>query len=137
MEKVTGKASFFRRKYFFLAGAFWLLMGVPMVILGINAYIAYPYTIFGLLYAAYGFMKKDLPREFIRWDDEKIEISEWQQNIKTYHWKDVASINVSETNLTIKSGVANGTMVALDNYSQADIEKLKTQLISFKSLAVA
>jgi hypothetical protein len=137
MPKISKKSSFFRRNYFLILGGFWGFMGLALIIVQANEFIAYPYTILGLLYAGYGFMKKDLPLEFIRWDQEKLEISEWQQSTRAYRWENIDGINVSETNLTIKSGVANGTMVALETYSREDIQKLKTQLSNFKSLTLA
>jgi hypothetical protein len=136
MPKILKKGSFFRRNYFLILGGFWGFMGLALIIVQANEFIAYPYTILGLLYAD-GFMKKDLPLEFIRWDQEKLEISEWQQSTRAYRWENIDGINVSETNLTIKSGVANGTMVALETYSREDIQKLKTQLSNFKSLTLA
>lgn len=136
MSKISKKVTFFRRNYFYVIGVGWLLLGVVLLVAKANPFLGYTYTVLGLFYAGYAYFKKDLPREFIRWDDEKIEISEWQQNTKTYLWKDVDSINVSEANLTIKSGAANGTMVALDKYSEAKIKKLRTALVDFNSLAV-
>lgn len=137
MSQISKKVTFFRRNYFYVIGVVWLFLGVILLVAKAYPFLGYTYTLLGLIYAGYAYFKKDLPREFIRWDDEKIEISEWQQSTKTYLWKDVDSINVSESNLTIKSGAANGTMVALDNYAEAKIEKLKIVLSNFKSLAIA
>ncbi|SHG70732.1 hypothetical protein SAMN05444483_12335 [Salegentibacter echinorum] len=136
MSQISKKVTFFRRNYFYIIGVVWLFLGVVLLVAKAYPFLSYTYTVLGLIYAGYAYFKKDLPREFIRWDDEKIEISEWQQSTKTYFWKDVDSIYVSELNLTIKSGVANGTMVALDNYSKAKIKKLRTALADFNSLAV-
>jgi len=74
MPKISKKSSFFRRNHFLILGGFWGFMGLALIIVQANEFIAYPYTILGLLYAGYGFMKKDLPLEFIRWDQEKLEI---------------------------------------------------------------
>lgn len=128
MPQISKKVSFFRRYYFYLMGGFWLCMGIALILIGSNDFIAYPYTIFGLIGAGYGYFKKDLPLEFIRWDNDKIEISEWQQEKRAYNWGNIDGINVSPTNLTIKSGPAGGTMVELKGYTEADIEKLKNEL---------
>ena len=116
MPKISKKSSFFRRNHFLILGGFWGFMGLALIIVQANEFIAYPYTILGLLYAGFGFMKKDLPLEFIRWDQEKLEISEWQQSTRAYRWENIDGINVSATNLTFKSGVANGTMVSQYEY---------------------
>ncbi|HKL36449.1 MAG TPA: hypothetical protein VJ899_09190 [Salegentibacter sp.] len=137
MPQISKKVNFFRRNYFYITGGFWLCMGFALILVGGNEFIAYPYTIFGLIGAGYGYFKKELPLEFIRWDNEKIEISEWQQSSQTYLWENIDGINVSETNLTIKSGPAGGTMVELKGYPEADIEKLKTELTSEQSLTIA
>jgi len=137
MPQISKKVTFFRRNYFFIMGGIWLLFGITMLIVKTYDVMAYGYTIIGLVYAVVGYFKKDLPLEFIRWDDEKIEISEWQQSTRSYKWTGIDGINVSETNLTIKSGPANGTMVELKGYTEADIEKLKTELIPEQNLATA
>lgn len=136
MPKISKEVTFFRRNYFYVIGVGWLFIGVGLLVAKANLFLGCTYTVLGLIYAGYAYFKKDLPLEFIRWDDEKIEISEWQQNTKTYHWEDVDSINVSEANLTIRSGAANGTMVGLDNYSEENIEKLRIALADFNSLAI-
>lgn len=137
MPQISKKVGFFRRNYFYITGGFWLGMGIALILVGGNDFIAYPYTIFGLIGAGYGYFKKDLPLEFIRWDNEKIEISEWQQSTRSYNWRNIDGINVSATNLTIKSGPAGGTMVELKGYTEADIEKLKTELTPGQNLATA
>ncbi|OEY72636.1 hypothetical protein [Salegentibacter salarius] len=137
MPQISKKVSFFRRNYFYITGGFWLGMGIALILVGGNDFIAYPYTIVGLIGAGYGYFKNDLPLEFIRWDNEKIEISEWQQSTRSYNWRNIDGINVSATNLTIKSGPAGGTMVELKGYSEVDIEKLKTELIPEQNLATA
>ncbi|GGW95687.1 hypothetical protein GCM10008086_25950 [Salegentibacter mishustinae] len=118
-------------------GGIWLFFGITMLIVKTYDVMAYGYTIIGLVYAVVGYFKKDLPLEFIRWDDEKIEISEWQQSTRFYSWERIDGIKVSATNLTIKSGPAGGTMVELKGYTEADIEKLKTELTPEQNLATA
>ena len=137
MPKISKKVTFFRRNYFFIIGGIWLLFGFTMLIVKTYDVMAYGYTIIGLVYAVVGYFKKDLPLEFIRWDDEKIEISEWQQSTRSYSWERIDGIKVSATNLTIKSGPAGGTMVELKGYTEADIEKLKTELTPEQNLATA
>jgi hypothetical protein len=137
MPRISKKSNFFRRNYFYITGSIWGIAGLLMIIFQVMDFMAYGYAIIGLTYAVFGYFKKDLPLEFIRWDQEKLEISGWQQSTRAYRWENIDGINVSETNLTIKSGVANGTMVALETYSQEDIQKLKTQLSNFKSLTLA
>ena len=137
MLQISKKVTFFRRNYFFIMGGIWLLFGITMLIVKTYDVMAYGYTIIGLVYAVVGYFKKDMPLEFIRWDDEKIEISEWQQSTRSYNWGKIDGINVSATNLTIKSGPAGGTMVELKGYIKADIEKLKTELTPEQNLATA
>ncbi|PRX41946.1 hypothetical protein [Salegentibacter salegens] len=108
-----------------------------MIIFKVYDVMSYGYTIIGLTYACVGYFKKDLPLEFIAWDEEKIEISEWQQSTRSYNWSTIDGINVSPSNLTIKSGPADGTMVDLKGYTEADIEKLKSELIFAQTLASA
>ncbi|WP_208226066.1 DUF3784 domain-containing protein [Salegentibacter sp. BDJ18] len=137
MPQISKKVTFFRRNYFFIMGGIWGLMGVLMIIFQVMDVMAYGYTLIGLIYAVVGYLKRDLALEFISWDDEKIEISEWQQSTRSYKWENIDGINVSATNLTIKSGPADGTMVELKGYTNADIEKLKTELIPAQTLATA
>ncbi|APS40195.1 hypothetical protein AO058_15490 [Salegentibacter sp. T436] len=118
-------------------GGIWGLMGVLMIIFQVMDVMAYGYTLIGLIYAVVGYLKRDLALEFISWDDEKIEISEWQQSTRSYKWENIDGINVSATNLTIKSGPVDGTMVELKAYTETDIEKLKTELIPAQTLATA
>ena len=118
-------------------GGIWLLFGITMLIVKTYDVMAYGYTIIGLVYAVVGYFKKDLALEFIRWNNEKIEISEWQQSARSYKWRNIDGINVSATNLTIKSGPAGGTMVELKGYTEADIDKLKTELTPEQNLATA
>ncbi|SFG14298.1 hypothetical protein SAMN04488033_13031 [Salegentibacter agarivorans] len=137
MPQISKKVTFFRRNYFFIMGGIWGLMGVLMIIFQVMDVMAYGYTLIGLIYAVVGYLKRDLALEFISWDDEKIEISEWQQSTRSYKWENIDGINVSATNLTIKSGPVDGTMVELKAYTETDIEKLKTELIPAQTLATA
>ena len=137
MPQISKKVTFFRRNYFFIMGGIWGLMGVLMIIFQVMDVMAYGYTLIGLIYAVVGYLKRDLALEFISWDEEKIEISEWQQSTQSYKWENIDAINVSATNLTIKSGPADGTMVELKGYIETDIEKLKTELIPAQNLATA
>jgi hypothetical protein len=137
MPQISKKVTFFRRNYFFIMGGIWLFFGITILIVKTYDVMAYGYTIIGLVYAVVGYFKKDLPLEFIRWDDEKIEISELQQSTRFYSWERIDGIKVSATNLTIKSGPAGGTMVELKGYTEADIEKLKTELTPEQNLATA
>ncbi|WP_286760343.1 hypothetical protein [Salegentibacter sp. UBA1130] len=137
MPQISKKVTFFRRNYFFIMGGIWGLMGVLIIIFQVMDVMAYGYTLIGLIYAVVGYLKRDLALEFISWDDEKIEISEWQQSTRSYKWENIDGINVSSTNLTIKSGPVDGTMVELKAYTETDIEKLKTELIPAQTLATA
>ena len=137
MPQISKKVSFFRRNYFYFMGGIWLLFGISMWIAKVYDVMTYGYSIIGLAYALIGYFKKDLPLEFIRWDDEKVEISEWQQSTRSYKWASIDGINVSATNLTLKSGPAGGTMVELKGYTEADIEKLKNELTREQTIATA
>jgi len=127
MPEISKKVNFFRRNYFYIMGGIWILFGLSMFLAKVYDVMAYGYSIIGLAYAVIGYSKKDLPLEFIRWDTEKIEISEWQQSTKFYNWAAIDGINVSATNLTIKSGPADGIMLGLKGYTEADIKKLITE----------
>ena len=137
MPQISKKVSFFRKNYFYFLGGIWLFFGVGLLLAKANDILAYTYTIIGIVYAVFAHFKKDLPLEFIRWDNEKIEISEWQQSTRSYNWRNIDGINVSATNLTIKSGSAGGTMVELKGFSEVDIKKLKTELTPEQNLATA
>ena len=78
MPQISKKVTFFRRNYFFIMGGIWLLFGITMLIVKTYDVMAYGYTIIGLVYAVVGYFKKDLALEFIRCDDEKIEIIKWE-----------------------------------------------------------
>ena len=137
MPRITKKANFFRKNYFYITGSIWGISGVLMIIFEVFDVMAYGYAIIGLAYAVIGYFKKDLPLEFISWDEEKIEISEWQQSTRSYKWTNIDGITVSANNLTIKSGVADGIMVELKGYTEADIVKLKAELVPAQTLVSA
>lgn len=135
MPEISKKSSFFRRNFFYLTAGIWAIAGISMLIFQIVDFMAYGYTVIGIAYAVIGYFKRDLPLEFISWDEEKIQISEWQQSTRSYKWENVDGINISATNLTIKSGPADGIMVEFKGYTDADLEKLKTELIPVQTIA--
>ncbi len=128
MQKITKPNSFFRRNYFYLMGAFWVIGGVLMLSLEDKKWLGLGYGGFGIAYFIYGYSKKDNTDEYIAWDRDRIEIGQMYNEPQIYTREQIDSIYFSKNNLTIKSGAAAGTMLELKDFKAKDLKKLKEEL---------
>lgn len=130
MQKISKTVSFFRRNYFYLMGAFWLLAGLFMLIYDDKDWLGLGYAGFGIAYSVYGVIKRK-NTEYIAWNSDRIEIGQMYNEPQIYNREQIDSIHFSENNLTIKSGVAGGTMLEIKDYRAQDLERLKEELNSY------
>ncbi|HSP12288.1 MAG TPA: hypothetical protein VLO29_07155 [Salegentibacter sp.] len=128
MQKISKPNSFFRRQYFYLIGAFWLVGGVLMLSFEDKNWLGLGYAVFGIAYFIYGYIKKDKTEDYIAWDRDRIEIGQMYNEPQIYTREQIDSIHFSKNNLTIKSGAAAGTMVELKDFKAKELKRLKEDL---------
>lgn len=133
MNKINKPTSFVKRNYYYLFGAFWFAAGIAMVFLE-NKWLGLGYAGMGVVALFYGFKNKDIKDEYIAWDEQMIKVKQMYNVPLTYVREKIDQIRVSDTDLTIKSGAANGIMVELKEYSPADILLLKKEMENYLSL---
>ncbi|MEO2071596.1 MAG: hypothetical protein ABGW99_09715 [Zunongwangia sp.] len=126
MQKIEKHNGFFRKHYYRLFGLFYLIVAVAMFFTGeSSSLMSYGYFAIGICYFVVQYFFGGSTEEYISWDEDKIVLKHWCQKEVSYNLSEVDHLNVSDYNLTIKKGVAAGTMIELKGFKPKDIQKLK------------
>lgn len=117
----------------YVLGGFYVLMGVIAYIsIGDAFYLSY--LIIGIVAAVIGYFRREHWKEFIKWNSKKIVLQDQINGKKSYSWTAVDDFIISEENLLIKSGAADGVYFEIREFSQTDIAKLRSAYPEFANL---
>ncbi len=114
-------------------GAFYVLSGIVVYLLIGDAFYL-SYLLFGVVATIVGYFRRENRKEFIKWDSKKIVLQDQINGKKSYSWTAVDDFIISEENLLIKSGPADGVYFEIREFSQTDIAKLRSAYPEFANL---
>lgn len=138
MPKLVKRKNWFAQNGLLASGIFCLLMLLATFVLYVwkDTFIIVGGVIFGIgnIYTNFKMKKRSMDKEFVSWDEEKIIVQQFRQEPLLYKWEEIDQIKLSDKNLTIKSGAANGIMFELKGFRREDVQKLKS-LLTFQPAA--
>ncbi|WP_157514615.1 hypothetical protein [Christiangramia portivictoriae] len=133
MNRIEKSPHFLRGNMPYVLGGFYVLMGViAYFIIGDAFYLSY--LIIGIVAAGIGYFRREHRKEFIKWNSKKIVLQDQINGKKSYSWTAVDDFIISEENLLIKSGAADGVYFEIREFSQTDIAKLRSAYPEFANL---
>ena len=128
MLRIEKQPNFFKKNALYLYGGFHLLLGIIYNLVSPSDSMPKFYMVIGVVAIIIGFFRRNKTQEFIELNDKEVTLSDYINSRLKYSWDEVDDVLISEKQITIKSGSANGMMYDLKGYSKADIEMLKTEV---------
>ncbi|WP_405198190.1 hypothetical protein [Christiangramia sp. LLG6405-1] len=133
MNKIEKTPHFLRGNMPYFLGGFYVLMGIAAYFsIGDSFYLSY--LPLGVIAAVVGYFRRENRKEFIKWNSKKIVLQDQINGKKSYPWTAVDDFIISEENLLIKSGPADGVYFEIREFSQSDIAKLRSAYPEFANL---
>ena len=138
MTRIYKKLNFFKRNHNLIFGFLWLGVGITYFLNIIyseeqktfNLVMAVFYVILAALYFYQEFRSKENKGEYIEWDDDNLNYKIHLGKLHSYKISSLIKVVVSENNLIIKAPNSQGTMASLKNYSEEDLQKLRSRFAS-------
>lgn len=131
MSKIVKKSKFLVKYQHWILGLMWLCFGIAYFLMDellTFSFYGYMFLAFGQVGLHLYFKKKGRNKEFISWSENQLVVQELFQKPKIYHFSKIDNLTLTRNNLIIKSGPANGVMLALKGFHPADIEKLRSEV---------
>jgi len=127
MPKIEKSQHFLKKNAPYILGGIYFIIGAILSFSEISLN-AISYMLLGIAVIVVGVIQRNSRTEYIKWNDQEIVVKDSINGRLTYKWGKVDNLIFSNDHLTIKSGAANGIMVELKKYNEADIELLKSTL---------
>jgi len=129
MPKIEKKQHFFKKNAPYILGGIYFIIGAVLSF-SETSLSAIPYMLVGVAGIIVGFIQRNSRTEYIKWNDQEIVVKDLMNGKLTYKWEKVDDLIFSNNHLTIKSGAANGVMVELKDYEEADAEFLRSSMVA-------
>jgi len=132
MPKIVKKTSGWRKRYNLYLAIIWTVIGIYNLFISDIKASGILYLFLGISYFAFHMynQKKGRNRDYIKWDDQLLEVGSVGMKPLKYSLEEIQNITVTPNNFIIKSGAAAGTMVELKGFSSEDLDLLKSRFAS-------